>query len=147
MRSSVQSSWPRQALVSAPQRQKTRPTCRPHRRLEFIRIPWHLIVLFPASQINRAQRRAIEHLHVESQALRSGMSGEKSRAEIGSAACFTTTIARHRNDPTVCSRSNRQTASDPRSERSEQESSRTNIQNYDRNWAPDLCSTHSLKRS
>ena len=35
--------------------------------LEFILKPWHLIVLFLASQINHEQQRAIEYLHVENQ--------------------------------------------------------------------------------
>jgi len=35
--------------------------------LEFILKPWHLVVLFLASQINREQQRAIEYLHVENQ--------------------------------------------------------------------------------
>ena len=37
--------------------------------LEFILKPWHLIVLFMASQINREQQGIIEYLHVENQAL------------------------------------------------------------------------------
>jgi hypothetical protein len=38
--------------------------------LEFILKPWHLIVLFLASQINREQQRTIEYLHVGNQVLR-----------------------------------------------------------------------------
>ena len=38
--------------------------------LEFILRPWHLIVLFLASQLNREQQRVIEYLHVENQVLR-----------------------------------------------------------------------------
>ncbi len=35
--------------------------------LEFILKPWHLLVLFLASQLNREQQRIIEYLHVENQ--------------------------------------------------------------------------------
>lgn len=38
--------------------------------LEFILKPWHLLVLFLASQSNREQQRIIEYLQVENQALR-----------------------------------------------------------------------------
>ncbi|NQU74899.1 MAG: helix-turn-helix domain-containing protein, partial [Planctomycetes bacterium] len=38
--------------------------------LEFILKPWHLIVLYMASQINREQQDVIEYLQVENQALR-----------------------------------------------------------------------------
>jgi len=38
--------------------------------LEFILKPWHLIVLFLASQLNREQERIIEYLQVENQVLR-----------------------------------------------------------------------------
>lgn len=38
--------------------------------LEFILKPWHLIVLFLASHLNREQQRAIEYLQVENQILR-----------------------------------------------------------------------------
>jgi hypothetical protein len=42
--------------------------------LEFILKPWHLVVLFLASQSNREQQRAIEYLHVENQVLRGKLS-------------------------------------------------------------------------
>lgn len=38
--------------------------------LDFILRPWHVIVLFLASQINREQQRIIEYLKVENQVLR-----------------------------------------------------------------------------
>jgi len=38
--------------------------------LEFILRPWHLILLFLASQLNREQQRVIEYLQVENQVLR-----------------------------------------------------------------------------
>lgn len=38
--------------------------------LEYILKPWHLIVLFLATQINREQQGVIEYLHVENQVLR-----------------------------------------------------------------------------
>jgi len=38
--------------------------------LEFILRPWHLIVLFLASQLNCEQQRVIDYLHVENQVLR-----------------------------------------------------------------------------
>ena len=38
--------------------------------LEFILKPWHLVVLFMASQLNREQQRIIEYLQVENQVLR-----------------------------------------------------------------------------
>ena len=38
--------------------------------LEFILRPWHLIVLFLASQLDREQQRVIEYPHVENQVLR-----------------------------------------------------------------------------
>ena len=37
---------------------------------DFILKPWHLIVLFVASQLNREQQRVIEYLLVENQVLR-----------------------------------------------------------------------------
>jgi len=38
--------------------------------LEFILKPWHLIVLFLASQLGREQQRVIEYLQVENEVLR-----------------------------------------------------------------------------
>lgn len=38
--------------------------------LEFILRPWHLLVLFVASQLNGEQQRVIEYLQVENQVLR-----------------------------------------------------------------------------
>ena len=38
--------------------------------LEFIPRPWHLLVLFLGSQLNREQQRIIEYLQVENQVLR-----------------------------------------------------------------------------
>lgn len=38
--------------------------------LEFILKPWHLIVLFMASHLNREQQRAIEYFQVENQVCR-----------------------------------------------------------------------------
>jgi len=38
--------------------------------LEFILKPWHLIVLYLASQLNQDQQRIIEYLQVENQVLR-----------------------------------------------------------------------------
>jgi len=38
--------------------------------LEFVLKPWHLLVLFVASQLNREQQRIIEYLQVENQVLR-----------------------------------------------------------------------------
>jgi putative transposase len=38
--------------------------------LEFILEPWHLIVLFLASHVNREQQRIIEYLRVENEVLR-----------------------------------------------------------------------------
>lgn len=38
--------------------------------LDFILKPWHLMVLFMASQLNREQQRIIEYLQVENAVLR-----------------------------------------------------------------------------
>jgi len=38
--------------------------------LEFILKPWHLLVLYVASHLNREQQRIIEYLEVENQVLR-----------------------------------------------------------------------------
>jgi len=38
--------------------------------LEFILRPWHLLILFVASQLNREQQRIIEYLQVGNQVLR-----------------------------------------------------------------------------
>ncbi|HOZ47705.1 MAG TPA: hypothetical protein PLO37_21770 [Candidatus Hydrogenedentes bacterium] len=38
--------------------------------LEFIVKPWHVMVLFLASQLHREQQRIIEHLQVENAVLR-----------------------------------------------------------------------------
>lgn len=38
--------------------------------LDFILRPWHLIVLFMASQLNHEQQRVIEYLRTENQVLR-----------------------------------------------------------------------------
>ena len=51
--------------------------------LEFVLRPWHLIVLFVASQLNREQQR-----------VKSGERGGESPAAIASAACSDTTIVK-----------------------------------------------------
>jgi hypothetical protein len=38
--------------------------------IEFVLKPWHLLVLFEASHLNREQQRIIEYLQVENQVLR-----------------------------------------------------------------------------
>ena len=38
--------------------------------IEFVLKPWHLLVLFEASRLNREQQRIIEYLQVENQVLR-----------------------------------------------------------------------------
>jgi hypothetical protein len=64
--------------------------------LEFISKPWHLLVLFLASRLNREQQRAIEYLHVDNQVLREklGKSKEKLSTAIGSVGCSDTITAK-----------------------------------------------------
>lgn len=41
--------------------------------LEFVLGPWHLVVLFLASQLNQEQQRMIEYLQTENQQLKEGL--------------------------------------------------------------------------
>ena len=49
--------------------------------LEFVLKPWHLLVLFLASQLDREQQLIIEYLQVENQVLREKLGEEADSVE------------------------------------------------------------------